>query len=128
MLIDPRATVHAATDILPTVSWQLPAARVTPALARMEVSYRVGPLLARTEPTGGDGGDRLIVPRPSTRHGTWTFARPQRDGTADWTELPVGPADSVARIAATPPSARNGRMVLRGAVSAHPDDRSDRNR
>ncbi|MEU3563676.1 hypothetical protein [Kitasatospora sp. NPDC006786] len=126
MLIDPRAAVHAATDILPTVPWQLPAARVTPALARMEVSYRIGPLLACIEPT--DGGDRLIAPRPSTRHGTWTFAQPRRDGTAGWTELPVGPADSVARVPPTPPTARNGRMVLRGAVSEHPEDRFRRNR
>ncbi|MFF2348155.1 hypothetical protein ACFVVL_00105 [Kitasatospora sp. NPDC058115] len=127
MLVDPRAAVHAATDILPTVAWQLPAARVTPALARMEVSYRVGPLLARTEPAA-DGDERLIAPRPSTRHGSWTFARPRRDGSPGWTELPVGPADPVARIAPTPPVARNGRMVLRGAVSERSAGRSGRDR
>lgn len=50
LLVDPRATIHATTGILPVKTLVLPQHFVHEALANMEISFRVGPLLSRIKP------------------------------------------------------------------------------
>lgn len=50
LLVDPRATIHATTGILPVKTLQLPQRFVHQALASMEISFKVGPLLSKIKP------------------------------------------------------------------------------
>ncbi|MFB7470682.1 hypothetical protein [Kitasatospora sp. NPDC056184] len=117
LLADPRATVHAVSDILPVSVFDVPAEFVTPALARMEVSFRLGPLLTGPRAvTGADGRPATgwVLPRPSVRHGDWSWAEPTTTG---WQDIPLAPAGTPGHVPATPLSARTGRLRLRGAVT-----------
>ena len=114
LLIDPRAPVHAVSDILPTVELALPSAFVTSPLNAIEVMFRVGPVLATTRPPSPDHKDQLpsvVVPRPSERKGTWTWE--QYDGTS-WNGAPVTAADALAILPATV-GTRSGFLKLSGA-------------
>ncbi len=74
MLIDPRAAVHATTDVLPVSVLRLPSGFIDVPLSRMEIALRMGPLLSQVAMLGAQEQDRrLVLPRPSTRHGDWTW-------------------------------------------------------
>ncbi|MGW2543597.1 hypothetical protein ACWC5I_22655 [Kitasatospora sp. NPDC001574] len=117
LLADPRATVHAVSDILPVSVFTVPAEFISTALTRMEVSFRLGPFLTGPQNvTGADGspGTGWVLPRPSVRHGDWRWAEPTATG---WQDNPLAPAGTPGHIPATPLSARTGRLRLRGAVT-----------
>ncbi|MFF8784522.1 hypothetical protein [Streptomyces sp. NPDC015125] len=111
MIVDPRAAVHAVSDVLPASVLVLPAKHVDRALRALQVSFRVGPLPAvPTALTGPDGTPvtGLAVPRPATRTGTWELAEPTAgDG---WIHTPLGAADPAAGLPRTPPALHTGRM------------------
>ncbi|MGY5138127.1 DUF6603 domain-containing protein, partial [Streptomyces nigrescens] len=119
LLAEPRGTVHATTDILPTAEVRLPARLVEPPLAELPVSFRLGPLPATPyapEPApAGNGGHAappaLLLPRPSDRHGTWTWVE---SATGDrWAEADTYPADGEAHHPHPAPALRTGRLTLR---------------
>ncbi|MGW1997404.1 hypothetical protein [Embleya sp. NPDC001921] len=112
LLADPRGTVHATADILPTAEIKLPTRLVEPPLAALPVSFRLGPLPATAALEQARTGEvtALTVPRPSDRHGTWTWA--QRDGDT-WTTTPTDAADDRAEHPRATPTLRTGRLQLR---------------
>ncbi|MGY5079672.1 hypothetical protein ACWIGX_21735 [Streptomyces nigrescens] len=120
LLADPRGTVHATTDILPTAEVRLPARLVEPPLAELPVSFRLGPLPAtpyapEPDPAGNGGHaahpSALLLPRPSDRHGTWTWVE---SATGDrWTEADTYAADGEAHHPHPAPALRTGRLTLR---------------
>jgi hypothetical protein len=119
LLADPRGTVHATTDLLPTAEVRLPTRLVEPPLAALPVSFRLGPLpvtLHRPDPQDARGGEvpGITLPRPSDRHGAWTWVQAE-EGTA-WTEAATDPADDQARHPHPVPSLRTGRLQLRPAT------------
>lgn len=121
LLADPRGTVHATTDILPTAEVKLPTRLVEPPLAALPVSFRLGPLPVTThlpDPEEARAGEApaLTLPRPSDRHGNWTWA--ERDADA-WTDADTRPADGQARHPHPAPALRTGRLQLR---PAHADE------
>jgi hypothetical protein len=107
LLVDPRGSVHARTGILPAKSISLPARFVKVPLERMDVTFRVGPLL--NEPTG------LRMPLPVNVAGSWSwiaktgvsFAPPDKN---------ITPATSDARLADTPIEIHEGWLKLSDAV------------
>ena len=111
LLVDPTASVHAFTGILPVKEIALPSRFVQPALRRMEVTFMAGPLLIETRPPAGDGGKSepaLAVPVPLEQGGRWTWLQP-REGLPP-TRSPLAPADDRARLAGDPVELREGSL------------------
>jgi hypothetical protein len=79
VLADPRAAIHATTGLFPVTAYAIPAPFVYPALARLELAFRVGPRLAHLQPTAATGE----VPPPfpnavsylplSEKKGAWSW-------------------------------------------------------
>ncbi|RKN65917.1 hypothetical protein D7231_24200 [Streptomyces klenkii] len=117
VLADPRGTVHATTDILPTAGVRLPARLVEPPLAELPVSFRLGPLpvseyvpdASAVRATGEPPA--LVLPRPSDRHGTWTWV--QNESAATWSEATTYASDGEPRHPHPAPTLRSGRLTLR---------------
>ncbi|MFC7329914.1 hypothetical protein [Marinactinospora rubrisoli] len=116
LLVDPRAAVHATTDLLPVGSLHIPARFVEPALAAMAVCFRSGPLLAATRETEVDGRtvEVAILPEPATPVGTWSWSEQVGE---EWRDRPISPLapDELPR---TMPEIRSGYLVLGDATSA----------
>ena len=106
LLMDPRAPVHAVTDILPTSTLSLPAAFVSGPLSALSVTFRVGPLL--TTDTTTKTGHALAMPLPSTHRGTWSWT----DG--DGSSLQVAAAAPGASLPVSP-TVRSGWLDLSDA-------------
>jgi hypothetical protein len=116
LLMDPRAAVHAATGILPVIGVTLPPALVEGALSRMEVVTEAGPVLtASVMPDGGSAADlRVVMPRPFTKNGTWTW---QEAGAPP---LEIIPATPTAEFSNVPVVLRHGLLSLSGALEIDP--------
>lgn len=118
LLADPRAVVHAISDILPVSVLSVPVEFVTAALSRMEVSFRLGPVLTGHADVTGAGGQPVpgwSLPRPSARHGLWSWVEPTTGG--DWQDSPLAPFGPPGKVPLTPLNARTGRLRLRGAIN-----------
>jgi hypothetical protein len=112
MLVDPRAAVHATTGILPVSSVSLPPGVVIDALARIDLSFRVGPFLAgeRTTPSGS----ALLIPQPSGE-GTWAWIDASSSTGAT---TPIAPPGTQASLTDAPPVLRSGRLDLKSAFDS----------
>jgi hypothetical protein len=98
MLVDPRASVHAFTGLLPVASLGIPDRFTKPALRAIAYLFRVGPIL--TPP------DDLRIPRPTERRGRWSWFDHLGGKT------PIAPADQNATLPSTPPRAVEGWLKL----------------
>ncbi|MEU1310558.1 hypothetical protein ABZ419_16905 [Streptomyces cinnamoneus] len=126
LLADPWAAVHAVTDILPVGRLLLPPTWVREPLARMKLSFRMGPLLAGTrmaaDEQGGTPIEHLVVPGPSGWRGTWEWAEPAAAGgtaparDAGWATYPLTAPDPALALTDTTPAARTGFLRLSGAL------------
>jgi hypothetical protein len=112
LILDPRGSVHARTGILPTKAIQLPSQFIEPALANMDVTFRVGPII--NEPHG------LRMPLPAEIRGGWSWIAhtglelgPDHES---WPEEPITPADQAASLADGPLSLREGWLKLSEAL------------
>ncbi len=108
LLMDPRAAVHAVTDILPASTVYVPQQYTDPALAAMAVNFRTGPLLIATTDEGA-----ATLPQPATVTGTWSWT--ELDG-GDWNQLPVTPPDPASLPIGRDPQIRSGYLVLEDAA------------
>ena len=97
MLLDPRGKVHATTGLLPTASLTLPPEYYVDALARMAVTFRIGPAL--TQP------DIVRIPLPAEHEGSWSWIRHIGTGAdaASWETDTIVAANASARLADKPP-------------------------
>ncbi|WP_190813004.1 hypothetical protein [Saccharopolyspora pogona] len=111
LLVDPRAPVHATTDILPVSAPHVPAEFTADALTTMAVSFRTGPILAGTTPDD----EAVVLPRPATATGTWSWA--QRSG-GEWTGAPVTVPDPASMPVGQHPEIRSGFLVLDDTAQA----------
>jgi hypothetical protein len=117
MLIDPRASVHATTAILPITLLNLPAKFTEPALRNMDVHFRMGPVLSTTITVKSEGvADTVsvLIPQPSEKNGTWSWMEP--DGTVNWNVYPIQPTSSDASFSNVPSRLRSGMLKLSGAM------------
>jgi hypothetical protein len=115
LLVDPRATVHATTDVLPVATLTLPAPYVAEALAAVQVAFRAGPVLTERDPAAADPAVAdLLLPPPAAGARRWAWA--ERSGV-DWTTLGVKPPDTAAHLSDTPPVLRTGLLKLDAAFT-----------
>ncbi|MFE7799521.1 hypothetical protein [Nocardia sp. NPDC057440] len=108
VLADPRAAVHATTDILPVESVFVPPRFTDAALAEMAVAFRAGPLLIGTTDQGA-----AILPQPATVTGTWSWA--EQVG-AVWAQLPITAPDPASLPIGADHEIRSGFLVLSDAA------------
>jgi len=91
LLMDPRAGVHIVSEILPSQFLELPESAIAEALENIELSFRVGPVLAV------DGALRL--PLPADVSGSWRwFNRDLERGTGWYMQPDVAKAPSGSAI------------------------------
>lgn len=103
LLLDPRGSVHAVTGLLPVVEASLPVGFVAPAVRRIAVTFRTGPVLG--DATGA------VMPLPGLREGTWSWL--EYHGTeSPAVETVVRGADATAHLLDAPPVAREGWLQL----------------
>ncbi|CQR59530.1 hypothetical protein [Streptomyces leeuwenhoekii] len=116
VLLDPRAAVHATTDILATKRVFVPQEFTDPAIARMAVNFRTGPLLAATTDLRGPQGESeetVLMPVPTGVVGTWTWSE-NRGG--QWEKLPVLDQDQYD-LPLDAPEIRSGFLTLDDAAA-----------
>ncbi|MET0646943.1 MAG: hypothetical protein ABW208_10010 [Pyrinomonadaceae bacterium] len=81
MLMDAWGSVQATTGLVPAKTITLAHSELDRTLARMEASFRVGPVLLQA--------DRIALPTPVGDKGRWHFRGPAAEDTA----APVAPPD-----------------------------------
>ncbi|MEH0557391.1 hypothetical protein [Streptomyces sp. B21-101] len=115
VLLDPRAAVHATTDILATKRVFVPQEFTDQAITRMTVNFRTGPLLAATTRLSGDGQveETVLMPTPAGVLGTWTWTEPRGD---EWQKLPILSQDQYD-LPLAEPEIRSGFLSLDNAVA-----------
>ncbi|GAA2156894.1 hypothetical protein GCM10009760_58380 [Kitasatospora kazusensis] len=116
VLLDPRAAVHATTDILATKRVFVPQEFTDQAIARMSVNFRTGPLLAATTALRGDQGESeetVLMPTPAGVLGTWTWTE---NRAGDWQKLPILSQDQYD-LPLAEPEIRSGFLTLDDAVA-----------
>lgn len=116
LLLDPRAAVHATTDILTTKRVFIPQEFTDQAIARMAVNFRTGPLLAATTPLRGPHGEAeetVLMPTPAGVTGNWTWTE-KRGNT--WEKLPILSQDQYDQPLAEP-ELRSGYLTLDNATA-----------
>jgi hypothetical protein len=120
MLVDPRASVHATTAILPDVSVTLPPNFTAVALAGMNVTFRVNGLLTDQQIPAPEPEEiilqpTILTPVPKLKAGTWTWLE---RGQAGWSIYPTAPNDTTARLTEVAPVLRRGLLRLSSALGA----------
>ncbi|SDM31427.1 hypothetical protein [Allokutzneria albata] len=121
LLADPWASVHAVTDILPVGELRLPPTWVRDPLARIKLSFRVGPLLAGSRGVpdrDGEPTEHVVMPGPSGWRGEWSLAEPAPDG--EWATRPLATPDPALALTDTTPVARTGFLQLSNALGEIP--------
>ncbi|MFF4407835.1 hypothetical protein [Streptomyces sp. NPDC001404] len=131
LLLDPQATVHATTDILPVTGLQLPTRFTRTAMAAMQVALRLSPVLTTTrkvpaKDVGGAGAsagfvDALAMPHPTSPQGTWDWAElvvpdapAGNDAAPQWAHESIVQIDQTARLDEDGPTVRTGFLRLSG--------------
>lgn len=74
LLVEPRATVHAYTGILPVKELRLRPEWMETAFENMDVPFRVGPLMFDVDPGANDpDGSPMVarIPHPASQRGKW---------------------------------------------------------
>lgn len=121
MLVDPRASVHAISGILPVKQVDIPSQFVDPVLARIEVGFHIGPLLTPLQPSPTQGGMppafpfSISYPAPAEKSGTWSWWEPAADGS--WTGYGLLPATPAATLGAAANGLREGMLQLSIAMT-----------
>nr|BFD89218.1 hypothetical protein KitaXyl93_05780 [Kitasatospora sp. Xyl93] len=116
VLLDPRAAVHATTDIFATKKVFVPQEFTDPAIARMSVNFRTGPLLAAATGLRGPHGESeetALMPAPAGVVGTWTWSE-NRGG--EWEKLPILSQDQYD-LPLAEPEIRSGFLTLDDAAT-----------
>ncbi|MEU9402798.1 hypothetical protein [Streptomyces sp. NPDC048242] len=117
LLMDPRAAVHATTDILSTKRVHVPQEFTDQAIARMTVSFRTSPLLAATTELRGAENEleeTVLMPTPATTVGTWTWTEAR--GAEQLEKLPILSQDQYD-LPLAPPEIRSGFLTLDNAAA-----------
>lgn len=112
LLVDPRASIHAACGLLPSTSVTLDPQQVSASLGRMQASFRTGPALVQT--IVDPAGTSIAVPSPAERHGTWSWSELDDGGRP--TTRPLAPLATTGGLPSDPPTLREGSLDLTGGL------------
>lgn len=124
MLVDPRASVHATTGVLPVIDVSLPPDFTNNALAAMNVTFRVDGILTDQKVPAGDD-DATVVPTilmpipQESSSGHWSWVE-NDEGT--WANYPTAPNDTAAHLSNVQPVLRRGLLQLSTALGSPPQD------
>ncbi|GAB5448412.1 hypothetical protein [Gymnodinialimonas sp.] len=102
LLVDPRASLHATTGLLPVKRSEIPDRFVSPALKTMALSISVGPVLLEPE--------AVQIPLPSEQNGRWQWISASDPTT--WASDPVVSASDRARLDRAAPNMVQGWLQL----------------
>ncbi|RAJ83685.1 hypothetical protein CLV59_103657 [Chitinophaga dinghuensis] len=113
LLVDPRASIHAFTGILPIKELIVPTQFVDTPLSSMEVTFTVGPLLTRLGPNKDAqtvtvlaiGINHLPI---AENNGVWSWWEKSLAGGTSWQGYGLNVAPVNAQISLTPPVIREG--------------------
>ena len=112
MLIDPRASVHATTAILPSKILDLPAKFIEPALKTMAVNFKVGPiltgLLSEKNKDHNETNETVLIPKPSEKNGEWAWLELNH---STWESRPIQSPDEKATFSNVKPTLKTGIML-----------------
>lgn len=112
LLMDPRASVHATTSILPSKLLDIPTKFVDSALGNMAINIKVGPVLAGLTAVIDDQNntsETMLIPQPAENNGTWTWK--ELEGTS-WTDYPIQSPDDSVTLSNSNPELRTGTLRL----------------
>jgi hypothetical protein len=114
VIVDPRASVYAQTDILPAQEAVIDQRYVQAALNRMAISFRVGPQLTTISTALSDDEtpqsiNVVLMPAPAESNGVWSWQ--ERSGQ-DWTEMRISSAGQQADLSSVAPTLREGLLKL----------------
>ncbi|PJN27776.1 hypothetical protein [Kitasatospora sp. CB02891] len=116
LLIDPWASVHAHSGILPAVATRLPEPFVRGPMATLSPALRTGPVLAGVlpgTPVPGDRGPSVALPTSAAWQGSWSWAERTPAGVpGPWSSLPLADTNSGAHPPSAAPVARTGFLTL----------------
>lgn len=73
MLLDPRGAVHAFTGLLPVSQLKLPNDFIQPAMAKLQLYFKVGPLLSSVATTDDGGTASILMPLPKETTAEWQW-------------------------------------------------------
>lgn len=104
MLVDPRAPVHAISDILPVSSLSIPPVFVDQAIASMAQYFGMSPALTVVQPGPPPA---VAMPTPATRDFTWSWLEPGAT-----TAIRTVPPLAGAAMPVTDPTVRSGWLCL----------------
>lgn len=117
LLADPRADIHATAGIVPVKQVNIPARFVEPALANIEISFRIGPLLTAIEQTPSETGQAPPYPNavsylaPAEQNGQWSWWE-NVAGSADWNGYALRYSTPNAEFQSLPNTVRDGLLQL----------------
>ncbi len=111
LLMDPRGSVTAEAAIVPTKALRIPRDLVEKPLEKMDVTFRVGPLL--NNPQG------LRMPLPAEIRGGWSWIQKTGVGLLATRVSEVTPATYQARLTDTPIRIREGWLRLSDALGTN---------
>ncbi|MFF4285614.1 hypothetical protein ACFY0R_09840 [Streptomyces sp. NPDC001633] len=110
LLVDPYGVVNATTGILPTAHLRLPGRAFEEPLEALAAAFRFGPMPLLPVP----GEQEPALPRPSDRHGTWSWQ--QRSPAGAWQGLPTRPITPDPHFPSPSPQLRTGWLQLHPAA------------
>jgi hypothetical protein len=110
MLVDPRAPVHAISDILPVTSLSIPPSLTDPAIGSMALLFDISPALTVLDPGAQSTAPSVAMPTPATRDFNWSWLEPGAAGAV--TILRTVPPAPGAAFPTTPPTLRSGWLRL----------------
>jgi len=124
LLVDPRASIHATTGILPVAELQIPQEFVDPVLSKISLYFRTGPLLTRIIPEPDKTGELALEEKGapptlsylpiSEKHGKWSWWEEAvknpgtNNATVTWKSYELRKADTKAVIRQSSASIREG--------------------
>ncbi|WP_235286097.1 hypothetical protein [Paenibacillus tarimensis] len=109
LIMDPYASIHLISGMLPVSEHQLPQDRIEAALKRLYLTFYLGPLLA--------GGESYVMPLTQLPNRQWEFITPEDDG--EWVETTdLQPSNGNAFLISSPLRAVEGWLKLKLAESS----------
>ncbi len=117
LLMDPRASAHAVTGILPVKQLTIPPHFLEAPLANMEATFRMGPVLTLIQPTPPQDGQppalpsAITYPLPAERNGSWSWWEKNADSDP-WTGYDLIAATPNAQLKSIPATLREGFFQL----------------
>ena len=117
ILVDPRASMHAVTGLLPIKKVDVPAGLVEVALSRIQVGFAMGPILTDIQPTPTQGDTKpafanaVTLPSPIEQNGAWSWWERNAKQTG-WNGYNLVNAMPIARLGDLPNTLREGILQL----------------